>query len=108
MADSTEYMTLDSSALDPAQWEQTRRVSLPAVYYQPPPTTLVMGSRPSVLAYYNAFFRVATPPMGWTGSYGSCEAGATSAAYLEATRKRIAYYRGVFLVKPVLVSRGVF
>jgi len=82
-------------AVDPAAWEQTWRVRLPTVRYQPPPTTLVMGSRSSVLGYYNTFFRIATPPMGWTGSYGNCSVGATSPAYLEATRKRIAYYRAM-------------
>lgn len=85
----------DETSVEPAAWEQTWRVRLPTVRYQPPPTTLVMGSRSSVLAYYNAFFRVATPPMGWTGNYGSCSVGATSPAYLEATRKRIAYYRAM-------------
>jgi len=98
----------DESAVDPATWEQTWRVRLPTVRYQPPPTTLVMGSRSSVLAYYNAFFRIATPPMGWTGNYGACSAGATSAAYLEATRKRIAYYRAMAGVPSGVVMHAPF
>lgn len=94
--------------IDPQAWEATYRLALPNIRYQPPPASLNVGSRASVLAYYNAFFRVATPPMGWTGNYGTCSAGATSAAYLEATRKRIAYYRSMAGVPNNVVMYGPF
>lgn len=99
---------VSSEGFDPAQWERTYRVNVPGIRHEPPPTTLSMGNRASVLAYYHAFFDVPIPPMGWTGDYATCNAGTTSAAYLEATRKRIAYYRAMAGVSSDIVMYPPF
>lgn len=85
----------ESVSVAPAEWEATYRTYLPSIGNQPSPTALNLGNRASVLTYYNNFYRVATPAMGWTGSYASCNAGTTSAAYQEATRRRVVFYRAM-------------
>jgi hypothetical protein len=54
------------------------------------------SSRSAVVDFFNNEY---TPPfsvpMGWTGNVGTCAAGTTSQAYIDATFRLINYYRGM-------------
>jgi uncharacterized protein YkwD len=57
---------------------------------------VVAWSRSAVVNFFNNEY---TPPfsvpMGWTGNVGTCAAGTTSQAYLDATFQLINFYRGM-------------
>lgn len=106
--ESPDLATDDPAWVAPELWEATWNVYLPGVRFEPSAASLNMGNRASVLAFYNANYRVATPSIGWTGSYGSCNAGTTSAAYLEATRRRVAFYRALAGVPSEIVMHQPF
>jgi len=57
---------------------------------------VVSWSRSAVVNFFNNEY---TPPfsvpMGWTGNVGTCAAGTTSQAYIDATFQLINYYRGM-------------
>lgn len=55
--------------------------------------TLDINDRTSSLQYYNAVYDVPTPTIGWDGDVDTCDAGTTSAAFREAVRLRINYFR---------------
>lgn len=53
-------------------------------------------NRAAVAAFFNAHYTAnLSVPIGWTGNVASCDAGATSQAYLDATIDMVNYYRAM-------------
>ena len=63
---------------------------------QPVALSVNPASREEVRQFYRAIFPASeNVPMGWSGSYEMGDAGDTSAAYKEATRLRVNFYRAL-------------
>lgn len=67
-----------------------------AVRGQTMPLTLNVASREEVRQFYRGVYPASEDvPMGWTGSYATLNSGDTSAAYKEATRLRVNFFRAM-------------
>jgi hypothetical protein len=74
-----------------------------------PPGFFATGDRDVVQDRYLDEFRSGpVPALGWTGSFGSCVAGTTNAAFRDATRDRINYYRDLAGVPSWITLSGAF
>ena len=66
------------------------------MHAQPAALSVNPSSREEVRQFYRTVFPASeNVPMGWTGSYATGNAGDTSAAFQEATRLRINFYRAL-------------
>lgn len=73
------------------------------------PLTVDTASREEVRQFYRAVYSAsANVPMDWTGSYATGAAGDTSAAFKEATRLRINFYRALVGVPATVVFNSTF
>ncbi len=67
-----------------------------AAFGQPTALTVDPRSREEVRQFYRAIYSASeNVPMGWTGNYAAGNAGDTSAAFKEATRLRINFFRAL-------------
>jgi uncharacterized protein YkwD len=61
------------------------------------------GVRSSVVDFYNSvYLPTFSVPIDWTGDPGSCDAGSTSQAYIDASFDLINYYRAMVELPPVV------
>ena len=56
--------------------------------------------------YYSNYIPPLSVPMNWTGNVGTCNAGTTSQAYLNATFQTMSYYRRMVGLAPVTNAAG--
>lgn len=76
----------------------TGQVFLPLIYGPPeePPPWIDPSNRQVSLDYFNQVYRASEGvAIGWTGNHASCDAGETAAAFREAVRLRINYFRAM-------------
>lgn len=74
-----------------------------------PPGFFALDDRDTVQdRYIDEFWAGPVPGIGWTGSFGSCVAGSTNAAFRDATEDRINYYRDMAGVPSWVNLSGAF
>jgi hypothetical protein len=73
------------------------------------PLTVNIASREEVRQFYRAIYSASeNVPMGWTGSYTTGAAGDTAAAFKEATRLRVNFFRALAGLPASIVLNTTF
>ncbi|MBI5766333.1 MAG: hypothetical protein HZA93_00950 [Verrucomicrobia bacterium] len=73
------------------------------------PFTVNTSSREEVRQFFRAVYLApSTPPLAWTGNYATGNAGDTSAAFKEATRVRINFFRALAGLPAAITLNSTF